>query len=77
MTVALATRGKLSSGGRVLERIVRELYASISSEVNDPLEISVEMVEVSNVESSVYFDDIVSMVEVVDDVTSDVEDENI
>ena len=72
MSIALATRGRLwPSGGT---RVIREQFVNIEVEIDDPLEISLEMQSVTEIEIEVTTDSMAVEIELVDSVTGEVID---
>lgn len=76
MTMSLATRGKLSPVGEIIEKIVREQYIDLVATISSP-EITVEVEEFTEIESVIDTEKIITTIEVVHDIESEIEDEDI
>jgi hypothetical protein len=74
--MSLATRGKLSPVGEIVEKIVREQYIDLVATLSSS-EITVEVEDFMEIESTIDTSEITTTIEVVHDIESEIEDEDI
>lgn len=72
MSISMVTRGRLWPTGGT--RVIHEYFVDINAQIDDPLNITLEMHDVTEISVAVSLDEISAQVEAVDPVTGTIVD---